>query len=251
MTFWQSLGFGELTGAKDPLSKRVTCLFPSPAEGVNADNNSNELNIFTINGFGSGSMKDCRMHVSVIVPYNVQFVKPKHPKIKTANICPRASSLARVKSSVYGVGLDLSLATLLPPRLLSVLIFKCCCRFSQEPSSRKRTTSTPQSRCSSPPTSRCTYLPAWPPRPGVCPPPCRPPSVESPRTAPLTSAPSRASSTGRMNRNPLTVSTSVYGLCVLLQVGYKCAPSSVTYVDPETVHNTEREREREIIYLRG
>ena len=39
MTFWQSLGIGELTGAKDPLSQRVTCLFPSPAEGVNADNN--------------------------------------------------------------------------------------------------------------------------------------------------------------------------------------------------------------------
>lgn len=81
ITFWQSLGFGELTGAKDPLSQRVTRLFPSPAEGVNADNNSYELSIFSVNGFGSGSMKDCRMHVSLIVPYNVQFVKPKHPKI--------------------------------------------------------------------------------------------------------------------------------------------------------------------------
>ena len=47
ITFWQSLGFGELTGAKDPLSQRVTRLFPSPAEGVNADNNSYELSIFS------------------------------------------------------------------------------------------------------------------------------------------------------------------------------------------------------------
>ena len=80
--------------------------------------------------------------------------------------------------------------------------------FYQEPSSRKRTTSTPQKRCLSPPTSPCTYPPAWPPPPGATLPPCRPQSVDSARTAPSTSVPSRASSTGHTSRNPSTVSTA-------------------------------------------